>query len=105
MHGGRGWLGLALLLEACVSTTSVVKSRFAAEQGCTEDRVVVDEEGSAQYRATGCDKEATYVCTNTGAAFKGGTQCVQEGAPSPPGYRERDRPTVPPPDPRIPAPQ
>ena len=93
-------LGIALLLGACVSTTSVVRSRFATEQDCPEDQVTVDEEGGTQYRARGCSKETTYVCGSV-AGFKGGVQCVQEGLASPPGVREPDRPVLPPPDPRV----
>jgi hypothetical protein len=99
-----GWrlpgLGIVWLLGACVSTTSVVRSRFATEQGCPEDQVAVDEEGGTQYRARGCGKETTYVCGAV-AGFKGGVQCVQEGLASPPGVREPDRPVLPPPDPRV----
>jgi hypothetical protein len=94
------FLGIALELGACVSTTSVVRSRFAVEQGCPESQVDVDAEGGTQYRARGCDKETIYVCGAV-AGFKGGVQCVQEGLPNPPGYRERERPVMPPPDPRI----
>jgi hypothetical protein len=90
-------------LAACVSTASVIRSRFATEQKCPEDEVAVDESGGTQYRARGCDKETTYVCGAV-AAFKGGVQCVQQGLPSPPGYREHDHPVLPPPDPRIQAP-
>ena len=95
---------LALILCSCTSTTSVVRTRFAAEQDCPEDRIAVDEQGGTLYRARGCDKEATYACSSV-AAFKGGLQCVQEGSPSPPGYREPDRPPLPPPDPKIAPPQ
>lgn len=97
-------LAIALLLGACVSTTSVVRSRFATEQDCPEDQVTVDEEGGTQYRARGCNKETTYVCGSVAAAFKGGIQCVQEGLASPPGAREPERPVLPPPDPKIQAP-
>ncbi|HTB78705.1 MAG TPA: hypothetical protein VK762_35930 [Polyangiaceae bacterium] len=95
---------LVLVLCSCTSTTSVVRSRFAAEQGCPEDGVVVDAEGGTLYRARGCDREATYACGSV-AAFKGGVQCVQEGVASPSGYREPDRPPLPPPDAKIPPPQ
>jgi hypothetical protein len=98
------WIATALLLSGCTSTTSAVRTRFAAEQGCPEDRVTVDEEGGALYRARGCDKEATYACSGVGG-FKGGVQCAQEGLANPPGYREPDRPTLPPPDPKLAAPQ
>ena len=95
------WLGTALVLCSCTSTTSAVRTRFATEQGCPEDRVVVDEEGGYLYRARGCDKETTYVCGSV-AGFKTGAQCAEEGLPSTGGDRERDRPPLPPPDPRIP---
>jgi hypothetical protein len=103
--GHVSWMGIAPLLCACVSTQSVVRSRFAEEQGCPEAQVAVDEEGGTQYRARGCDKETTYVCGAVATAFKGGVQCVQEGLSNPPGYREPDRPILPPPDPKIPPPQ
>ena len=91
---GTLWLG------ACVSTTSVVRDRFATEQSCPEDQVMVDQPGAEQYRARGCDKETRYVC-GSAAAFKGGVQCVQEGLSGPPGYREPERPVLPPPDAKI----
>jgi hypothetical protein len=100
--GRLGCVGVAALLSSCVTTTDVVRSRFAKEQSCPEDRVQVDEAGGAQYRARGCDKETVYVCTSV-AAFKGGAQCVQQGLPNPPDYRERERPVLLPPDPAIPA--
>jgi hypothetical protein len=99
----RWWVCAVPLLCACVSTTSVVRSRFAVEQGCPEDRVVVDEQGGTLYRARGCEKETIYACGAV-AAFRGGAQCVQEGLPNPPGYREPDRAVLPPPDPRLPPP-
>jgi hypothetical protein len=95
--------GTAMLLCSCTSTTSVVRSRFATEQGCPEEHVVVDEPGGSLYRARGCEKETTYACSSV-AAFKGGVQCVEEGLPNPPGYREPDRQPLPPPDPRVPPP-
>ena len=96
------WMGLSPLLCACVSTTSVVRTRFANEQSCPEDQVVVDDDGATHYRARGCEKEASYVCSAGAAASAGSIQCVEQGAPNPPGYREPDRPIVPPPDPRMP---
>lgn len=94
------WIPVVLSLGACVSTTSVVRSRFAVEQDCAENQVVVDAWGGTRYRARGCEKETTYVC-NAVADFKGGVQCVEEGLPHSAGYREPDRSTLPPPDPRI----
>jgi hypothetical protein len=88
------------LLLGCVSTTSVVRTRFAKEQSCAEADVTVDQASATEYRARGCSAETTYVCS-AAAAFKGGVQCVQQGAPSPPGYREPERPVLPPPDPRV----
>jgi hypothetical protein len=89
---------------ACVSTTSTVRSRFATERGCPGDQVTVTAEGGTQYRARGCDKETVYVCGSV-ASFKGGAQCVEQGLPNPPGYREPEHPVLPPPDPRIQAAQ
>jgi hypothetical protein len=95
------WVLVAPLLCACVTTTSVVRSRFAEEQGCPEDQVAVVEGGGTRYRARGCEKETTYVCGSTAAFNRGGIQWVQEGLPDPPGYREHDRPSPLGPDPRI----
>jgi hypothetical protein len=91
----------ALLLASCVSTTSVVRSRFAKEQGCPENQVVVDEARGSLYRARGCDAETTYACSGV-AGIRGGVECVQEWLPNPPAYREPARPVLLPPDPRIP---
>ena len=81
-----------------------MRSQFATHQSCPEDRVTVDEESATRYRAHGCEKEATYVCSAQ-AAFKGAIQCVQEDLPGPPGYRETEHPVLPPPDPRVLPPQ
>ncbi len=102
--GRLEWFGAAALgslLSSCLSTTDVVRSRFATEQSCPKDQVRVDEEGGTQYRARGCDKEAVYVCDKV-AAFKGGVECVQEGLRNPPGYEEREKPPSPTPDPAVP---
>jgi hypothetical protein len=93
----------ALLLASCVSTTSVVRSRFARDQGCPEDQVTVDEASATEYRARGCEKETTFVCSAP-SAFRGGVQCVEQGLPAPPGYREAEHPVMAAPDPRVPAP-
>jgi hypothetical protein len=85
----------ASLLCECVSTKTVVRTRFAAEARCPDDAVTV-EEGATQYRARGCGRETTYVCGST-AGFRGGVQCAQEGLQPPPGYREPERPL----DPRV----
>src|SRR5882672_10980244 len=78
------WILVAPLLCACVSTTSVVRSRFAEEQGCPEDQVAVDEAGGTQYRARGCEKETTYVC-GAAAAFRGWFSASRKGSPIRPG--------------------
>ncbi len=99
------WISVALFgLASCVTTTSVVRSRFAKEQSCPVDRVTVDGPFAQRYRAHGCDREATYVCTSTGG-FKGGGECVEEGLPNPPGYRDREHPNIAPPDPNVSAPR
>jgi hypothetical protein len=78
-----------------------VRSRFATEQRCPENEVTVAEWSGTRYLARGCEKETTYVC---GAVvnFKGAVQCMEAGLPNPPGYRERERPVLPTPDPRMP---
>jgi hypothetical protein len=78
--GRLSWMGITPLLCACVSTQSVVRSRFAEERRCPEDQVVVDEEGGTQYWARGCDKEATYVCGAV-AAFRAGFSASRKGFP------------------------
>ena len=95
-------LSMALVLGGCVTTRSVVRDRFAKEHGCPEEKVTVDEPAGARYGVRGCDEEATYVCTNTLIAFKGGAQCIEQGLPNPPDYRARESQALPPPDPRIP---
>jgi len=92
------WM-VSVTLSACVSTTSVVRSRFSVEQHCPEDVVTVSDQG-LQYTARGCNAETTYVCS-AAAAARGGVQCVEEGIPSAPAYRDREHPVLPPPDPRV----
>ncbi len=96
-------IAFALLPTACVTTTSVVRDRFATEHRCPAAEVAVAEDSATRYRARGCEHEAAYVCS-AGAAFRGGVQCVEEGIANPPSYREPDRSTMPPPDPRVPSP-
>ncbi len=85
-----------------MSTKSVVQDRFAKEHGCPAQNVTVEEPAGARYGVHGCDTEATYVCSHTLAAFRGGVQCVEQGLPSPPGSSEGNKAVPPPLDPRIP---
>ena len=91
-------------LCGCVSTTGVVRNRFATEQRCPSSEVTVDQESGTRYRARGCEKETLYVCTAP-ATIRGGDGCVEEGLPSPGWYREPEHPAMAPPDPRLQPPQ
>ncbi|AKF11683.1 hypothetical protein [Sandaracinus amylolyticus] len=52
-----------LALPGCASATHAVRQRFAAEHGCGEREVTVEDLTSGAYRASGCGRTATYVST------------------------------------------
>jgi hypothetical protein len=96
------WYAVALLLPGCVTAESVVRTKFARDQHCTVDAVIVEPYGGTQYLARGCDRETRYAC-GTPAGLRG-LDCMEEGIGNPPGYHEPEHPVNPPPDPRMPYP-
>ena len=77
-------LPLVLSLPACTSAASMVRARYAKEQGCSESMVRVDDRGAHTYAASGCGEEVRYVCsTFAGADASGRSACTrQDGTPS-----------------------
>lgn len=59
---GLAWLGTAPQL-GCFLRPGTVASRFAGEFVCPEDRVTVEKLDKDRFRATGCNRRATYRCS------------------------------------------
>jgi hypothetical protein len=95
---------VAWVLVGCNSTTASIRSRFATETGCSESQVEVTTSGGTQYRASGCGQSAAYVCDNVTMSKTDVRRCVEEDARPPRRPSDRDRPTLPPADPRMPMP-
>ncbi len=93
----------ALGCAGCVSTTSRIQSRFAAEHGCPEAQVSVSVDDATHYRATGCGDSAVYVCGEIASMSKDARNCAEEGIRSR-RPEEKDKWRLPPADPRVPLP-
>jgi hypothetical protein len=70
-------LVVSLVVAGCVSTTTVARDRFANEHGCPTEHVMVGDPAGNRYPVHGCNEQATYICTNTLFAFKGGARCTE----------------------------
>lgn len=70
-------LTLCLVLTSvggCAGVIGKVRTRAAFDFECAEDAVEVKAIGAGGFHASGCDQEATYVCTS-GEYM---TTCIQE---------------------------
>jgi hypothetical protein len=54
---------LAFGLLGCSGLEGAVRDRMAADTGCSADDVHVSRLPASAYRAVGCGRTATYVCT------------------------------------------
>ena len=70
---------LALLFLACSTTSSTLRTRFARERACSEDQVRVEDAGGNEYRVSGCEQHAVYVCGSTAGFGNPGASCAEQG--------------------------
>jgi len=94
-------IALACLAVGCNSTLSSLKSRFATENACPEGDVYVSTSGGTQYQASGCKQSTTYVCAHASMSKTDVRGCAVEDARLPRSPPEKERPVLPPPDPRV----
>lgn len=89
-----------LVVVGCSGTADALRARFARERGCPEAQVRVEDEGGNQFRASGCEQRAVYVCGSTGGFGDPGRSCEEQGVTRR-GPPDTGGPRQPPIDPRI----
>jgi hypothetical protein len=92
---------LACLAAGCHSTVSSLKSRFATEEACPAAEVNVTNVGATQYQASGCQRSVVYVCAHASMSKTDVRSCAVEDARLGRRPPEKERPVLPPPDPRV----
>lgn len=70
---------LAFAMLGCTGVAGTVRDRMAADTGCAAESVQVASLPGSAYRAVGCGKVATYVCTLP----NGTIACTREAPPQP----------------------
>ncbi len=70
---------LACLAAACSTSVSpdLVRTKAASDLECTSGAVKVEQINDGNWKATGCEKTATYVCS--GSTFMSSGMCMREG--------------------------
>ncbi len=91
----------AFISVGCHSTVSSLKSRFATEEACPEAEVNVTSIGATQYQASGCERSVVYVCSHGSMSKTDVRSCAVEDARLPRSPPDKERPVLPPPDPRV----
>lgn len=94
----KHFLALAFLLLApgCVLRANTVIDRFVGEFKCSRDRVTVDRPDKNRpdfYKATGCNRRASYQCTGDYGEF-----CERIGQPETINPEGGALPSIPSPD-------
>lgn len=76
-------LALGLAVAACAggAMSTGARNALAASASCPADRVTVEDLGDSRYRASGCEKTETYVCTTPGNTV---VSCLPEALTKPP---------------------
>jgi len=72
-------LSLSLGLSGCVLRPETIKDRFVGEFKCSRDRITVEQPDKNRpdfYRATGCNRRASYQCSGDYGEF-----CDRIGSP------------------------
>lgn len=59
---GAALFGTCALIAGCVRQPDVVRTRHAAETGCSASSIEVSQVGHHQWVATGCGYRAVYIC-------------------------------------------
>lgn len=72
--------GLFALLAACSTSVSpdLVRTKAASDLSCPAAKVNVEQINDGNWKATGCNQAATYVCS--GSNFMSNGMCMREGA-------------------------
>jgi hypothetical protein len=94
-------IALACVTFGCHTTVSSLKSRFATEQACPESEVNVTPSGGTQYHASGCKQSLVYVCAHASMSKTDVRGCAVDDARPPRSPPDKERPVLPPPDPRV----
>ena len=68
-----------LALPACSASVSpdVVRTKAASDLSCQSKDVTVEQINDGNWKATGCNQAATYVCS--GSNFMSSGMCMREG--------------------------
>lgn len=66
-------------LAGCSSSVSpdVVRTKAASDLSCTSNQVKVEKVNDGNWKATGCNQVATYMCS--GSSFMSSGMCMREG--------------------------
>lgn len=69
----------ALALTGCSTSVSpsLVQTKAASDFGCTASSVEVTQVNDGNWRAKGCGRQASYVCS--GSNFMSSGMCLREG--------------------------
>jgi hypothetical protein len=72
-------LSIAVLSAACSMSVSpdLVRTKAASDLECKSSEVKVEQVNDGNWKATGCSKTATYVCS--GSNFMSSGMCMREG--------------------------
>lgn len=67
---------------ACSASVSpdLVRTKAASDLACANNQVKVEQINDGNWKATGCNQAATYVCS--GSNFMSGGMCMREGTVS-----------------------
>gem|GEM_PF-3918963 len=70
---------VALSLAACSTSVSpdIVRTKAASDLSCNSGDVKVEKINDGNWKATGCNQAATYVCS--GSNFMSSGMCMREG--------------------------
>ena len=70
---------LSLFAVACSSSVSpdLVRTKAASDLACAGNQVKVEQINDGNWKATGCNQAATYVCS--GSNFMSSGMCMREG--------------------------
>lgn len=75
----RPFAPLFVLLAACSTSVSpdLVRTKAASDLECKATSVKVEQINDGNWKASGCEKTATYVCS--GSNFMSSGMCMREG--------------------------
>ena len=70
---------LSLFVFACSTSVApdLVRAKAASDLGCASGNVNVEKINDGNWKATGCNQAATYVCS--GSNFMSSGMCMREG--------------------------